>query len=129
VEIEKVRSSCPAALSLEILGDRWTLLVIRDLLVGKRRFADFESSPEGISTNILADRLRRLEDFGIVEKSLYQERPKRYEYLLTRRGADLLTVLQSICRFGMAHFPDAWTPPDDFFEFTPETWWEKQGRG
>jgi DNA-binding HxlR family transcriptional regulator len=127
VEKEKVRSSCPAALSLDILGDKWSLLIIRDLLMGKRRFADFESSPEGISTNILTDRLHRLEDSGITEKRLYQERPKRYEYVLTRRGADLIPVLQSVCHFGMTHFPQAWHPPSGFFDLTPEGWWVKNG--
>lgn len=128
MEIDNTRSSCPAALSLDVLGDRWSLLVIRDLLMGKRRFADFESSAEGISTNILTDRLRRLEDVGITEKRLYQQRPKRYEYVLTRRGADLIPVLQSLCHFGMTHFPNAWHPPDEFFELTPDLWWIKNGR-
>ena len=128
MEIENARSGCPAALSLEILGDKWTLLVIRDLIVGKKRFADFESSPEGISTNILTDRLRRLEGFGIAAKRLYQERPKRYEYVLTKRGADLIPVLQEVCRFGITHFSEAWTPPEGFFELTPEAWWAKNGQ-
>lgn len=95
--------------------------------MGKRRYADFQGSPEGISTNILADRLKRLQDVGIVERRPYQEKPTRYEYNLTRRGADLIPILQEVCRWGEKHLPDCWTPPEKFYEFTPELWWESFG--
>lgn len=112
---------------LDILGDRWSLLVIRDLLMGKRRYLDFQSSPENISTNILADRLKCLQGFGIVQRKLYQVRPNRFEYNLTRRGADLIPVLQSICRWGITHVGETWIPPEEFFALTVEQWWAKNG--
>ena len=67
------RSTCPVACTLDILGDKWTLLVIRDLFLGKKTYGDFQSSPEGIPTNILAERLKRLVEKGIVRKYPYQE--------------------------------------------------------
>ena len=101
-----LRSPCPIAGALDILGDAWSLLVIRDLLFyDKHRFADFLASPEGISTNILAERLRRLEACGLIERRPYQERPRRYEYYLTVRGHDLLPVLRSVIKWGQAHVP------------------------
>jgi DNA-binding HxlR family transcriptional regulator len=100
------RSACPIAGALDIVGDSWTLLVIRDLLFyDKHRFADFLASPEGISTNILAERLQRLERCGLVEKRAYQERPRRYEYVLTARGYDLLPVVRAVITWGKTHVP------------------------
>ena len=82
-----LRSRCPIAGALDILGDAWTLLVLRDLLFYDRhRFADFLASGEGISTNVLAARLKRLETCGLVERRRYQERPDRYEYHLEFRS-------------------------------------------
>ena len=121
------RSPCPAASALDILGDRWSLLLIRDLLMGKRRYADFQASPENISTNILADRLKTLQGYGIVQRRLYQTRPNRYEYNLTRRGTDLIPILKAVCEWGVKHVPACWIPPDGFFDLTPEGWWEKNG--
>lgn len=108
-----LRSPCPIAGALDLLGDRWTLLVIRDLLFyGKRRFAEFLASPEGISTNILAERLERLERCGLVERRRYSERPPREEYLLTPRGHELLPVLREVIRWGKRHVPGvAQQPP------------------
>lgn len=119
------RSNCPIAISLDLLGDRWTLLVLRDLFMGKRRFADFLDSPEGIATNILTDRLKRLECAGILRRRSYQEKPARYEYHLTRRGADTLPILQAGARWAKAHFSDAWEPPRGFWELTPDDWWSR----
>ena len=88
-----MRSPCPIANALDLLGDKWTLLVIRDLLFfGRRRFNELQSSPEGIPTNILSDRLRRLEEHGVLVKVPYQTRPPRHEYHLTPKGADLLPI-------------------------------------
>ena len=87
------RSPCPVTNTLDILGDKWTLLVVRDLFLGKRLYREFTESPEGIPTNILADRLKRLEAAGIIRKEPYQERPVRYAYALTGMGEDLLPVL------------------------------------
>ena len=80
------RSGCPISIGLESFGDKWTLLLIRDLISGAKRFKDFETGMEGIPTNILASRLKTLEEKGIIEKSLYQERPKRYEYKMLQKG-------------------------------------------
>jgi DNA-binding HxlR family transcriptional regulator len=98
---------------LDLVGDRWTLLVIRDLLFyDKHRFAEFLASPEGISTNILADRLERLERCGLLERRRYLERPAREEYTLTTRGHDLRPVLRELIRWGKRHVPGvAQRPP------------------
>jgi DNA-binding HxlR family transcriptional regulator len=108
-----LRSPCPIAGALDILGDAWTLLVLRDLLFyDKHRFADFLHSPEGISTNILAARLKRLETCGLVERRRYQDRPPRDEYYVTRRGHDLLPVLRELIGWGQRHVPGvAQRPP------------------
>jgi DNA-binding HxlR family transcriptional regulator len=116
-----LRSPCPIAGALDILGDTWTLLVMRDLLFyDKHRFADFLDSPEGISTNILAERLKRLERCGLVERRQYQERPPRDEYYLTARGHDLLPVLRELIRWGKRHVPGvAQQPPASFHAIAP----------
>lgn len=105
------RSPCPISTTLDILGDKWTLLVIRDLFLGKRLYGEFIDSPEGIPTNILADRLRRLETAGLITKEAYQERPVRYAYSLTGKGADLLPVLTEIMRWANRHIPGTAKPP------------------
>ena len=107
-----MRSHCPIASSLDLLGDRWTLVVIRDaLLFGKTRFADFLASPEGISTNLLTDRLKRLEREGLLERRPYQQRPPRYEYVVAQKGRDLLPVLIELVRWANRHIPDTKKPP------------------
>ena len=105
------RSPCPITNTLDILGDKWTLLVIRDLFLGKSHYREFTESPEGIPTNILADRLKRLEASGIISKQPYQERPVRYAYELTSRGEDLLPVLAEIARWANRHIPGTVKPP------------------
>ncbi len=100
------RSMCPISTLLDIVGDKWTLLVIRDLFLNRRRYADFLASPEHIPTNILADRLKRLEAAGLVRRELYQENPPRAEYFLTRKGADLLPLLRAMRDWGKVHIPD-----------------------
>ena len=108
-----LRSPCPLGGALDLVGDRWTLLVIRDLLFyDKHRFAHFLASPEGISTNILADRLERLEACGLVERRQYRERPAREEYSLTASGQDLRPVLRELIHWGKRHVPGvAQRPP------------------
>jgi len=92
-----LRSPCPIAGALDLIGDRWTLLVVRDLMFyGKRRFAEFLTSPEGIATNILADRLERLERSGLIKRRRYQDRPPREEYRLTARGRALDPVVSAV---------------------------------
>lgn len=117
----QLRSKCPIAGALDILGDAWTLLVLRDLLFyDKHRFADFLASPEKISTNILAERLKRLERSGLVERKRYQARPPRDEYYLTARGHDLLPVLRELIKWGKAHVPGvAQKPPANFVAVAP----------
>lgn len=100
------RSPCPLSCTLDLLGDKWTLLVVRDLLMGKTTYSEILKSPEGIPTNILADRLQRLVQAGIIEKSRYQERPVRYAYVLTEKGKDLGNVLLAMVQWGTKHLPD-----------------------
>ncbi|MBL8670714.1 MAG: helix-turn-helix transcriptional regulator [Alphaproteobacteria bacterium] len=108
------RSGCPIATTLDQVGDRWTLVVLRDMLTGKSRFADFLASPERITSSVLADRLAAMEAAGLVRKSLYERRPPRHEYRLTAKGEDLLPVLQEICRWANRHIPETWVPPASF---------------
>ena len=108
---EGYRSTCPIANVLDIVGDKWTLLVVRDLLIlGKHRYGEFQNSPEAIPTNILAERLRRLEAAGLVKKELYQDNPPRAEYFLTRKGADLGPVLKAMGQWGQRHIPGVVIP-------------------
>jgi DNA-binding HxlR family transcriptional regulator len=99
------RSRCPVACSLDLLGDKWTLLVVRDLLLGKSTYSEFQKSPEGIPTNILAERLKRLQAAGIIGKSRYQERPARYAYHLTAKGRDLRAVLSAMIDWANKYVP------------------------
>ena len=95
-----MRSPCPIANMLDIVGDKWTLLVIRDLFTGKSTYGEFQSSPEGIPTNILADRLKRLEAYDIIKKTPYQQRPVRYAYELTSTGRSLGPVIEAMLNWG-----------------------------
>jgi len=99
------RSACAVANSLDIVGDKWSLLVVRDLLYGKRTYGELANSPEHIPTNILADRLKRLEAAGIISSTPYQQRPVRYAYTLTPKGRDLGDVLLAFVRWGKRHIP------------------------
>jgi DNA-binding HxlR family transcriptional regulator len=99
------RSACAIANSLDIVGDKWTLLVVRDLLHGKRTYGELANSPERIPTNILAERLKRLEAVGIIVGTAYQERPLRYAYTLTPKGSALGDVLLAFVRWGKQHIP------------------------
>jgi DNA-binding HxlR family transcriptional regulator len=115
------RSICPIANTLDLLGDRWTLLVVRDLLFfGKHRFGDFLTSFEGIPTNILTDRLRRLEECGVVVKVPYSSRPQRYEYHLTAKGTDLLPVLRAMAKWAHRHIPGMPSMPPEFLDQAKE---------
>ncbi len=96
------RSCCPVACTLDLIGDRWTLLVIRDLFGGKSRFVDFQSSPEGIATNILSDRLDQLVLHDLAER-FTPEGQKREQYRLTTRGQSLRGVLASVAEWGLKH--------------------------
>ncbi|WP_339913360.1 helix-turn-helix domain-containing protein [uncultured Brevundimonas sp.] len=108
------RSGCPIANTLEVVGDRWSLVIVRDLLNGKRHYGDFLTSPEGITTSVLAQRLVRLEAAGLVERRPYRSRPVRYDYILTAKGAALRPVLQAMCAWANIFIPGTWPAPDDF---------------
>ena len=99
------RSPCAIASTLDRIGDKWSLLLVRDMLAGKTTYGHFIESPEGIPTNILADRLKRLEQFGIVERSAYQEHPVRYAYTLTAEGRRLGRVLRALADWGLENIP------------------------
>ncbi len=104
-DIEFARSKCAVASTLDIVGDKWSLLVIRDLFAGKSTYGELLAAAERVPTNILADRLKRLEEAGIVEKKAYQQRPVRFAYSLTQKGRDMGEILIAIVRWGRKHIP------------------------
>ena len=95
------RSPCPVSCALDIFGDRWTLLVIRDLILGRGRFKEFLASPEGIPTNILTERLKRLLEHGIVTQFSASEGSKHLAYQLTEKGHALLPIVQAMKNWGL----------------------------
>ena len=96
---------CSVARALEVLGDRWTLLVLRDAFRRVRRFEDFQRSL-GVARNVLTDRLTRLVDEGILKRVPYHERPVRFEYRLTDKGRDLWPVMMTLMQWGDHHYPE-----------------------
>lgn len=94
------RSNCPVANTLNIIGDRWTLLIVRDIFKGKKRYNEFLESAEKIPTNILANRLKSMEEMEIIRREQYSERPPRYEYVLTEEGKKLGEILQMLHDWG-----------------------------
>jgi DNA-binding HxlR family transcriptional regulator len=96
---------CPVARSLDLLGGRWTILVMRDLLRGTVRFSDLEASLKGISPNLLAARLKLLEDRGMVERSFYSDHPPRAEYRLTEKGREFGKVVRALYDWGSKYEP------------------------
>ena len=101
--VYKSQEACPVARSLDILGDRWTLLVLRDLVRGQSKFSDILESLEGISPNLLSDRLKRLEQRGIVERVFYSDHPPRAEYWLTEKGNELGPVIHAMAEWGIKY--------------------------
>ncbi len=99
------RSPCPVSCALDLLGDRWTLLIIRDLVQGRSRFKDFTGSPEGIPTNILSDRLERLLSAEILKKIPASDGSKRMAYALTAKGRALGPVLRTLRDWGLRWEP------------------------
>lgn len=110
------RSGCPIATTLDIVGDRWSLVIVRDMLNGKARFGQFLDSPEKVTTSVLSDRLARMEAAGLIAKQAYQANPTRYEYRLTQMGVALLPVLQEVCRWANRFLPGTWPAPEAFME-------------
>src|SRR4051812_25620460 len=94
--------TCSVARALEVVGERWTLLILRDAFLGVRRFDDFQADL-GIARNVLTDRLGRLVNAGVLEKRAYSERPPRFEYRLTDKGRDLWPVVHALARWGDKH--------------------------
>ena len=105
------RSQCPVACTLDVLGDRWSLLVVRDVMRGKRRYAEFLDSSEGIPTNILADRLKLLVKKGVIRSQRYSLHPPRVEYVLTPKGEDLRPIMRAMVEWGVRHAGGRTPPP------------------
>ena len=104
------RSDCAVACTLDLIGDKWTLLIVRDLFFGKSRYKEFQDSAEKIPTNILAGRLEKLKRAGLITKTPYQEKPVRYEYRLTETGRSLGPVLQTIINWADEQLPGICRP-------------------
>ena len=101
---------CSIARTLEVVGERWTLLIVRNLFLGLRRFDELQENL-GIARNVLASRLEKLVEAGVVETRPYSERPPRHEYVLTDKGRDLFPVLFSMLQWGDRHAPSPGGPP------------------
>lgn len=101
---------CSIAKSLEVIGERWTLLIVRDVMLGNRRFGQIQRSL-GVARNVLSARLQRLVEEGILERRAYQESPPRHEYFLTEKGLDLWPVLMAYLGWGDKYLePDSGPP-------------------
>ncbi len=112
-----MRSMCPGSSVLDIIGDKWTLLVVRDLMfLGKRMYNELADSMEKIPTNILADRLKKLEAAGIIEKNPYQDKPVRYAYTLTKRGEALRPTLIEMATWGNSFIAGTAKAPKEFLQ-------------
>ena len=95
--------TCPIARTLDIIGDRWTMLIVRDLIMGERRFNQCLASSPGLPPKLLADRLKKLELHGLVQRVIYSQHPLRAEYRLTDQGRSLAPVIEEIVRWGLDH--------------------------
>jgi DNA-binding HxlR family transcriptional regulator len=100
---KQYHQSCPVAKTLELIGDRWTLLVVRDLLRGTQRFQDLLQTLPGIAPNILSARLKLMEEHGLIQRRLYSDHPPRAEYALTDRGRELGMVVGALAAWGGRH--------------------------
>jgi DNA-binding HxlR family transcriptional regulator len=122
------RSPCPVASALDLIGDKWSLVVLRTIFAGRHRYSELADITEKISTNILADRLARLEAYGLITKRAYQRNPVRFEYYLTKPGADFLPVVQQLALWAKEHIPDRWSLPAWFAEGAPGQFYPEPGR-
>ncbi len=108
-----LRTHCPISFALDFIGDKWSLLILRDLIFkGKNRYKDFLEAGEKISTNILASRLVQLEDFGLIEKLDDPDNGRQYIYLPTERGLDLIPVMIELVRWSSTHDPKTAAPKE-----------------
>lgn len=94
---------CNIAQTLNLIGDRWTLLIIHEIFLGKKTYKELEENLTGIASNLLSNRLKELEKIGIIESEIYQQRPRRYVYTITKKGEDLRDVFNSIILWGHKH--------------------------
>lgn len=101
---------CSVARSLEVVGERWTLLLIRSVLLGARRFDDLQAHT-GVTRSVLTNRLTRLVDEGVLERRPYQDRPPRFDYVLTEKGLGLWSVIEQLRQWGDQHYPEPAGPP------------------
>src|SRR5690242_17187670 len=107
------RSGCPVSISLELLGDRWSLLIVRELMVrGYRTFKEFQAAGEGIASNVLADRLKRLEAAGVIAAEAVELDGRKINYRLTEKGIDLAPLLFDLLEWGARH--ERTSAPKDF---------------
>ena len=104
-------AACPIERTATLIGDRWTPLIVRDLAPGCRRFSELQRSLEGISPKTLSERLRRLEEAGVVSRTCFAEMPPRVEYRLTDKGRALLSVIESMRNFGVTWLSDPLLEP------------------
>lgn len=111
-----LRSGCPIVNGLDVFGDKWTLVILRDLICGKETYSELADSPEKIPTNRLAERLKMLEAEEMLVKEQYQSKPKRYKYVLTQKGKDTLPILQGIANWGNKYVEGTWVPPEWFMK-------------
>lgn len=95
---------CPVARALSVIGDRWTLLIVRDCFLGKSRFEEFRTSL-GVTRHVLSDRLKRLVEQGVLERNAYSQRPLRYAYRLSDKGRDFAPALVGLKDWGKKHMP------------------------
>lgn len=111
---EKIkRSNCPISYALDFFGDKWTFLIIRDLAFpGKKFYKDFLGSDEGIATNILSDRLKRLEAIGVIQSKTYEKLKTKKEYSLTQKGKDLIPILIEIILWSADYDTESALPPE-----------------
>ena len=111
-----MRSDCPISYALDFFGDKWTFLIIRDLAFeGKKFYSDFLNSKEGIATNILSDRLKKLANNGVIESKVYQKLKTKKEYSLTQKGKHLIPVLVEMILWS-AKYDDNLAVPRDFLD-------------
>lgn len=115
----KFRSGCPIASALDIVGDKWSLVIIRSMVVGAVSYSDFLSTPERIASNILTERLRRLEEAGLIRQTQARQGSIRGAYALTAMGAALIPALQALARWGEDQLPDRWAAPERFYAARP----------
>lgn len=111
-----MRSDCPISYALDFFGDKWTLLIIRDMVFdGKRFYKDFQNSKEGIATNILSDRLKKLEQNGFITSEVYPELRTKKQYTLTEKGLDAIPILAEIMVWS-TKYEDGLAVPESFID-------------